>query len=582
MRLLQIAAGLGLGGMATLGFAQAATNQPQGTPQVVLNAQAYTVLVDVVVTENGKRISGLDRKRFHILEDGKEQAISFLEEHAPEKMPPAAKHAPLPPHYFNNLPSRPPGSAVNVLLLDALNTPLGNQMEVRRQMVKYLGTIEPGTTMAIFTLSTRLRMIQGFTSDAGELMAALKSAKGNPQQSVSLDAVSGGAFDSAISNLQLMGSVAANAVTQLQDFQDSSDTFQTDQRVGLTLQAMQQLARYLSAVPGRKNLIWFSGAFPLSLSPETISNPAAGSRSYAEQVRGTMEMLATARVAVYPMDAAGLATSAVFDAANSGPGGMQPVHGSRNNLQASDVHFTMEEIADQTGGMALFNHNDFARGVANAIDNGSSYYTIGYVPESKDFHGEFRKFKVRLDDCNCQLAYRRGYFADAPGKPSGSKLTQASLLTTATLHGAPPSSQVLFQTRVLPATDPIFKDVKLAEGPAGESASSLKAPVYRFVVDIVVDPKTLTFDTAADGRRQGALEFALVAFDANGKRVNSMDRDLQMALKPDEYARVTSSGVPIRMELDFPAGQDFLIIAVHDRLGNRVGSLEIPLAVPAN
>jgi len=73
-----------------------------------------------------------------------------------------------------------------------------------------------------------------------------------------------------------------------------------------------------------------------------------------------------------------------------------------------------------------------------------------------------------------------------------------------------------------------------------------------------------------------------VAFDANGKRVNSMDRDLQMALKPDEYARVTSSGVPIRMELDFPAGQDFLIIAVHDRLGNRVGSLEIPLAVPAN
>jgi VWFA-related protein len=436
--------------------------------------------------------------------------------------------------------------------------------------------------MAIFTLSSKLRMIQGFTSNAGELMAALKSAKGNPQQSVSLDAVSGGAFDAAISNLQLMGSAAANAVTQLQDFEDTSDTFQTDQRVGLTLQAMQQLARYLSAVPGRKNLIWFSGAFPLSLSPETIANPAAGTRSYAEQVRGTVEMLATARVAVYPMDAAGLATPAVFDAANSGPGGMQPVHGSRNNLQASDVHFAMEEIADQTGGMALFNRNDFARGVASAVDNGSSYYTIGYVPQSRNFHGEFRKFKVRLTDCNCQLEYRRGYYADPPGKTGRNGLTQASLMTAATLHGAPPSSQVLFQTRVLPTTDPTFKDAKLAEGPAGELASSLKAPAYRYVVDMVVDPKTLAFDTATDGRRQGSLEFALVGFDANGKRVNYMDRTLQMAFTPDEYARMVTNGVPVRMELDLPAGQDFLVIAVHDRIGVRVGSLEIPLTVPTN
>ena len=37
---------------------------------------------------------------------------------------------------------------------------------------------------------------------------------------------------------------------------------QANQRVGMTLQALQILARYLAAVPGRKNLIWFSSAFP--------------------------------------------------------------------------------------------------------------------------------------------------------------------------------------------------------------------------------------------------------------------------------------------------------------------------------
>jgi hypothetical protein len=367
----------------------------------------------------------------------------------------------------------------------------------------------------------------------------------------------------------------ADVIASIQDFQSATESFQTDNRVTLTMQAMQQLARYLSAVPGRKNLIWFSGAFPLVLGPGTIANPSAGSRSYEEQIRSTVEMLESARVAVYPMDAQGLATPAVFDVANSGLGPAPRVRGN-------SVHFTMEEIADQTGGMALFNHNDFARGVASAVENGSSYYTIGYVPHSRDFHGEFRKFKIRLDDCHCELASRRGYYADPPGKRSSSNLTEFSLMTTATLHGAPPSSQVLFQTRVLPATDPIFKDAKLAEGPAGELANTLKAPVYRFVVDVVVDPKTLTFDTAPDGRRQGALEFAMVAFDANGKRVNYMDRNLQMAFTPDEYAHLTAKGVPVRMELDFPAGQDFLVIAVHDRIGVHVGSLEIPLTVPAN
>ena len=41
-----------------------------------------------------------------------------------------------------------------------------------------------------------------------------------------------------------------------------------DLRVKTTLEAFQDLAGYLAGIPGRKNVIWFSSAFPLVLFPE--------------------------------------------------------------------------------------------------------------------------------------------------------------------------------------------------------------------------------------------------------------------------------------------------------------------------
>jgi VWFA-related protein len=547
------------------GTAQAGTAQPQ----TVLRSQAYSVLLDVVVTEKGRALFGIDRKRFHVFEDGKEQTIASLDAHSAQAAPQIQKRAPLPPHYYSNLPLHPVGSAVNVLLLDALNTPVGNQVEVRRQMIKYMETIEPGTTMAIFTLASRLRMIQGFTSNAGDLLNALNKAKVNPKQSTALDPVSGSPFDAAISNLQMMGA-PGDAVTSIQNFQADVDTFQTDKRAQMTIAAMQQLARYLSAVPGRKNLIWFSSSFPLNLAPTDISNPAAGSRSYAAEMRTTSEMLAAARVAVYPIKAEGLATLAAFDVANSGLGTVM-----RDPNQAA--RFTMEEVATDTGGKALFNNNGFAKAVANVVDNGGSYYTIGYVPQSKDFHGQFRKFKVKVDDCDCQLEHRAGYYADPPDKPA---MAAASLMATATLHGAPPSSQVLFQARVLPATDPEVKDAKLSEGPIGEMAAALKPPTYRYVADLAVDARTLTLLAGEGTGRVGELEFALVAYDADGKRMNIVDRKTGISLSTQQYADLMKQGLQARMALELPAGENYLVIAVHDIAGARVGSVEIPLRVP--
>ena len=49
---------------------------------------------------------------------------------------------------------------------------------VRDQMLKYLKEARPGTRMAIFGLTTRLILLQGFTSDPELLRAVLNGKKG--------------------------------------------------------------------------------------------------------------------------------------------------------------------------------------------------------------------------------------------------------------------------------------------------------------------------------------------------------------------------------------------------------------------
>lgn len=371
--------------------------------------------------------------------------------------------------------------------------------------------------------------------------------------------------------------------------------FQDDQRVKITLDAFRQLALYLSSIPGRKNIIWFSGSFPIGLDPDaTARNGFDAERMYADEVRETSEAMTEARVSVYPVDARGLMNLNTVDA-SYGSMATTGYSASRrggvalaiaNNMhqamqtQAEEDN-SMEVIAKETGGKAYINTNGLQEAVADAVRNGSSYYTISYVPENKNFDGKFRKLQVRVDGGGLNISTRNGYYADSPGKIEAKDAAQIAPVVAAMLHGAPPATQILFNTRVLPASDPHFRGTKFSATPAGQNAAQLKGPLHRTVVDLLVDPRGLDFTTAADGTRQDTVEFVLVAYDSDGKRVNYVDRPAPLGLDAEHYARVRASGFPVRMELDLPAGVFSLRIAVYDLNSGHIGSLEVPLAVAA-
>jgi VWFA-related protein len=563
----------------------------------VLHAQSRLVVLDVEVTDHDKLVKGLDRSRFHVFEDGHEVPISSFDENEPPASVEIAKAPTLPPDTYSNVPVYPESSAVNVLLLDALNTPMGDQEQVRRQMIAFLSTIKPGTALAIFTLSSRLRMVVGFTTDVAKLKQALETKKPIARSLADVGANSSESNSSAL--VQSASSIATSndpgtmwLVGQIMQFAADTRAYETDQRVTMTLDALSQLARYLTAIPGKKNLIWFSGSFPIGLSPDAmLSTQLKDVRDYSIDAQRTSALLSAARVAVYPVDARGLMTAPTVDSSYTPPlaslqGPSTAVKNDNNNftMQTSQEQGTMSTIAAETGGRAYANSNGLKDAVEKIVAEGSSYYALSYVPpeENGNKHGDdFRKVEVKVDGSKYQLSYRRGYYTDIANKPADNTGGAPGPMAAAAVLGAPPSTQIVFQARVLAEGDPELKGPEPQNGPAGDKAESLKGGAHRYIVDLTVGPQDLTFAQGADGKRHTELECALVAYDSEGNSVNSLGRKLDFNLTAEQYERLTTEGkgVPMRLALDLPSGAIVVRAVVFDPATAKTGSLEIPVQV---
>jgi VWFA-related protein len=604
--------------LETRAAAQSAKAETANTvpPFTVLHANANLVLVDVVVDDHGKPVEGLPQSAFRILEDSREQSIFSFEEHGTSgdagtaaADASAQPQSELPPGTYTNLPAYPEQGAVDVLLLDGLNTQVTDQMRVRKAMIEYMGKIKPGTTMAVFTLGLQLRMVSGFTSNVAELAMALTNPKANVQPSALLNEPSSTTGTTAGSDAQTDQVVSAiqqaqppqptsvgnagpggaasgpmNATQAIEQFEADQVTAQTDMQVRTTLDALKQLAVYLSGIPGRKNLIWLSGSFPFAILPDSsLYSGFRAMSSYRDQVAKTCDLLTQARVAVYPVGAAGLWTPAVYNAANGTAPKNQALGTALINEreQADEVEGSMEEIATDTGGHAYKEMNDLDQAVADSIENGSHYYTIGYVPAAAELNGQFRKIQVRVEGRDYKLAYRRGYYADPPDAPSAHGTGRIPPLVAAALHGAPPATQIVFKAGLLNGSDPLLQNVRLPEGPAGEMSKALAKP-ERYVVNLTLNPRSLNLDMSPDGTRQAKIELALIGYDADGNVANFVDKRVALGLQAAQYAQIQARGIPLLVPIDLPAGDDSVRIAVEDLTAARTGSLEIPVTVTAH
>ena len=112
--------------------------QSSTTPVQTIKATAQLVVVDVVVTGSShKPVHGLKATDFTLTENNIPQVVRNFEEHTALTPADATKFAPMPKlplGVFTNYTPAPANGAVNILLLDALNTPMRDQAYVRHQI----------------------------------------------------------------------------------------------------------------------------------------------------------------------------------------------------------------------------------------------------------------------------------------------------------------------------------------------------------------------------------------------------------------------------------------------------------------
>ena len=246
-----------------------------------------TIEISFVATpQGGAAGGGLSAGNLKLSDNGKDQPITGLWKVTPGKVPSS-----LAAHTFSNRTGAEVAQNVNVVFLDGVNTQWRNDAAAREETMRALQQIKPEERVAILVFGKSLRVLSDFTDSAAARQAKVMefgSGKASASQT----------YSDLILPVNLPG---------------RAEMYQEQQRLTNTYTTLQSIAGMLKAVPGRKNLLWISGDFPLLLG-----RPEAGGRhpsdadadfqrtakiGYNQAADDLIRVLNTAGVAVYPVDA---------------------------------------------------------------------------------------------------------------------------------------------------------------------------------------------------------------------------------------------------------------------------------------
>ena len=309
----------------------------------------------------------------------------------------------------------------------------------------------------------------------------------------------------------------------------------------------------MSQLPGRKNVIWFSGGPILSLWPDelVLQNDAA--------LREVYDELDQERIALYPVDARGLT---VF-----------------HRLGMAAQQGEMEELARATGGHAYYNTNGLAEAATQVLTDGGSFYTLTYSPGNFSYNNKWHSVRVAVEG-GYHLSYRQGYFADAsmapPEQPAKSR-------TRLTLDGDKVevlpqlrSVPIIFQAHVLPTSDPAVAAQPAASGTIPPPPQKKGKIPYSIRYLLPLDAFT---QTDVDGEKRVALGVGIIAFNRDGSTVVKNGDRVTLTLNRDSLREHPTAPIAIDEQVYLQKGDEYLYLAVWDTATGRLGTLQIMLDV---
>jgi VWFA-related protein len=556
---LGIISAIGLIAATPLGAIAPSAASAYSQHQAILRVTTRLVVVNVVVRDKkGEPIQGLTQDDFNLFDGGRPQKISFFSVQSGQSLQQSLQL--LPANTYSNRASRQgdlPGNAT-VILLDGLNTRVQDRSYARHQVIRFLAQLQPQDRVAIYVLGRRLTVLQDFTSDPAALLEAVEHGQdataGSDTSAIHFDGLSGASataakrLDGGLSSMMQAheGGLSATMLAH-----ERGDDALRQRDVRSVYETVEAIAHHLSGFPGRKSIIWLTGAVPTA-GPCTISaregNTPTDDPLYHQMVRE----LNQDDVAVYPADARGLLVDiGLRTAPNAAPITARQLQGGAS-LAFFCVTAGMNDLAQQTGGQA-FHDTALSSAIRKALDDSAFTYTLGYYPDHGQWDGSYRTIKVQVDVKGVELRSRQGYFASAD-QPVGKSKDRLVLLQEA-------------------ADDPLE---------ATGIGLTVRATPFRgsrdekLEVEVSINPHELEFRPERD-RWVGLIDVWTGEYSRTGRYVRGFLKTVQENWKDPTYRSTIENGLSITNYVSVRPDAQELRVVVRDGLSGSLGSVRIPL-----
>ena len=573
------------------GAAAAQDTAPQSTAPIesgtTIRTTVSEVSLDLVVRDKkGKVVKNLKPGDIQVYEDGVLQPVVDFrlvtgpgtQRLAPIAAPaPAAPGASVAPAAAKPKAMSLPLRSLNVVCIVFQNLDPNSKKWAVDGVKEFLKSDLPQDSwVGIFNLSSRLTVLQPFTTNREALLQASKNAftgtnmAFNSAASLVLSAnpmvvtadeggvhVSGGEINNAaIGDVSVETTMAADvargeAASDKRQFGGIEAARQADQVITMIKQ--------FQTLPGRKTVMLFSPGLTTTGDPDRFQKIVTAANK--------------ANVTFYGIDAHGLGENSSAQAGNTalshsaslsqqqsggGAGSGRAVPGQSGTAYAStgaagvemakmrqedetvaavrtsDPQAGLRALSEGTGGFLIANTNDLRKPFQRVVDDVDTHYEATYHPLSAKYDGRLRKIEIKLARADWKVESRAGYFAMPELK--GAPLKPFEVAALMTLSTNPPPHAFDFRSGAFQ-----FRP---------QAQNSQIGVAY----EVPVSNLTATPIPAQQKHRLHVALFGLVK-DGDGQVVDKFSQDFAYDIPDANLAEVQGQPISYSHPLSLPAGR---------------------------
>jgi VWFA-related protein len=309
-----------------------------------------SISLDVVVTpKSGLPVADLQQQDFTILDNKTPRPITSFHAFAGSQTP---------VHVF--------------VVIDAVNVPYTSIAYTRGQVDRFLhangGQLAYPTELAFF-VDQGVQIQQTFSTDGNELSSTLNH------------------YDVGLRNIR------------------SSSQFQASDRFNLSMTALRTFVAAEAKLPGRKLILWVSPGWPILSGPRIYLDPKQTNQLFSLVVELSTQMR-EAGVTLYNVNPIG---------AGEGVGRSNYyqdfLKGVSKPGQVSIGNLSLQVLAIQSGGLALYGDNDLTGLLEQCVADGKAYYQLSFDPPPADHRDEYHHIEVRVAKPGLTARTRDGYYS---------------------------------------------------------------------------------------------------------------------------------------------------------------------------